>query len=154
MVNEEKQILIKDICARLPYYPMIQIYNDSWDGCRKGEFDNMLGFHYIEAFLCDRIEILPYLRPMSSMTEAELNECVQQSGIRDVECPHWHDLPKEKQFDERLKHSMDMFLVDSRTIDWLNKKMFDYRGLIRVGLALEAPEGMYESYRKAMEETK
>jgi hypothetical protein len=28
--------------------------------------------------------------------------------------------------------------------DWLNKKMFDYRGLIPMGLAIEAPEGMYE----------
>jgi len=27
---------------------------------------------------------------------------------------------------------------------WLNKKMFDYRGLIPMGLALEAKEGMYD----------
>ena len=29
--------------------------------------------------------------------------------------------------------------------DWLNKKMFDYRGLIPMGLALEAKEGMYKT---------
>ena len=31
----------------------------------------------------------------------------------------------------------------SKVLDWLNKKMFDYRGLISIGLAIEAPEGMY-----------
>ena len=31
----------------------------------------------------------------------------------------------------------------SNSIDWLNENMFDYRGLIEKGLALEAPEGMY-----------
>ena len=30
-------------------------------------------------------------------------------------------------------------------IDWLNKNMFDYRGLIKRGLALEAPKGMYST---------
>jgi len=29
-------------------------------------------------------------------------------------------------------------------VDWLNAHHFDYRGLIEKGLALEAPEGMYE----------
>jgi hypothetical protein len=28
-------------------------------------------------------------------------------------------------------------------IDWLNAHHFDYRGLIEKGLAIEAPEGMY-----------
>lgn len=32
----------------------------------------------------------------------------------------------------------------SNLIDWLNTYHFDYRGLIEKGLALEAPEGMYE----------
>jgi hypothetical protein len=30
-------------------------------------------------------------------------------------------------------------------LDWLNKKMFDYRGLIEKGLAIEAPKGMYNT---------
>ena len=37
------------------------------------------------------------------------------------------------------------FWDNVRLIDWLNKKMFDYRGLIPMGLALEAPEGMYST---------
>ena len=33
--------------------------------------------------------------------------------------------------------------IETKRIDWLNKKMFDYRGLIELGLALEAPKDMY-----------
>ena len=32
-----------------------------------------------------------------------------------------------------------------KVFDWLNKKMFDYRGLIPAGLALETPEGIYNN---------
>ena len=35
-----------------------------------------------------------------------------------------------------------MFMDD--VFSWLNKKMFDYRGLIPMGLALCAPEDMYK----------
>jgi hypothetical protein len=35
----------------------------------------------------------------------------------------------------------------AKVTDWLNKKMFDYRGLIPMGLALEAPEGMYKELK-------
>ena len=90
-------------------------------------------------------ECKPCLRSISKLTKEELNECVGQSGIRDVKCPNWNDLPKEKHFEARLNHSINMFLVDSRTIDWLNVHHFDYRGLIPMGLALEAPEGMYRT---------
>ena len=67
-------------------------------------------------FAAVRIEkIKPYLRPMSSMTEEERQE-------------------------------YGLILCDELSInqfDWLNRKMFDYRGLIPKGLALEAKEGMY-----------
>lgn len=32
---------------------------------------------------------------------------------------------------------------DISVVDWLNSHHFDYRGLIKKDLALEAPEGMY-----------
>ena len=37
----------------------------------------------------------------------------------------------------------DTKMVEVLHIDWLNKKMFDYRGFISKGLALKAPKGMY-----------
>ena len=90
-------------------------------------------------------ECKPCLRPLSSMTEEELNECVEQSSIRDVVCPNWRSLPKERHFEARLNHSINMFLVDSKTIDWLNAHYFDYHRLIESGLALEATKGIYNT---------
>jgi hypothetical protein len=68
-------------------------------------------------------KVFPYLRPMSSMTEKEKNEYDNiVYGITNIGS-------KYKYYD---------------LVDWLNKKMFDYRGLIEKGLALESPESMYE----------
>ena len=117
MKKEDKELLLKDLCARLPYKIKVRIYNDSWEGCKKGEFDNIMGFHHVEAFKCDRIEIEPYLRPMSSMTEEEKYEFDSYHNM-------FNNNPVE-------------------LIDWLNSHYFDYRGLIEKDLALEAPEGMY-----------
>lgn len=72
-------------------------------------------------------EVLPYLRPLSSMTEEE-----------------------RKEYNEYLFYGYSIGLMSNtetayELIDWLNKKMFDYRGLILMNLALEAPEGMYKN---------
>jgi len=163
MTKEERELLIQDICERLLYGVKFESYDKipivEYSVCNK-VFIHEQGYVIIElldkgfdgnALASTSINLTtvsrlpkPYLRPMSSMTEDELNECVQQSGIRDVECPDWHSLPKEKHFEARLKHSINMFLADSRTIRWLNEHHFDHRGLIEKGLAVEAKEGMYD----------
>ena len=139
MTQEDKELLLKDLCARLPYHPQIRIYNDSWEGCRIGEFNNTLGFHHVEAFLCDRIEITPYLRPMSSMTEEEKKEIRRYFRNCIDELHKTSDV--EKQF-------FLGFCQDAVSLDYLNSHYFDYRGLIGRGLALEAPEGMYNEKEK------
>ena len=119
MTQEDKKLLYKDLCMRLPYHPQIHICNDSWKGMMIGEFDNNLYSHHLDAFWCDRIEIKPYLRPMSSMTE-----------------------------EERIKYESLYDCIDEgliKVFDWLNAHHFDYRGLIEKGLALEAPEDMYKT---------
>lgn len=144
MTREEKQLLLKDLCGRLPY---------ELKGLQRGKVQRLLimdsfGSYQVNGynawFSLNSVEFKPYLRPMSSMTEEELNECVYQSGIKDIECPNWQDVPKEKQFEARLNHSIAVFLTDSNNVDWLNAHHFDYRGLIEKGLALEAPENMYK----------
>ena len=67
------------------------------------------------------VDIKPYLRPMSSMTEEEKNE----------------------HFGRTM--TIDIVETSQQVIDWLLKHHFDYRGLIPMGLALEAPEGMYKT---------
>ena len=104
MTNEEKQLLLKDICARLPYGVK---YQDRIEG----------GIHILSLGIIHHYErFIPYLRPMSSMSYEEKDEY------------------------DRLVMCNASWVVD----DWLNKKGFDYRGLIPMGLALEAPEGMYK----------
>lgn len=150
MTIEEKTLLVKDLSARLPYGVRIREYNDEYrwhDGVLSTITNDYFskGEPSIEGDWINRVEdVKPYLRPMSSMTEEELNECVCQSGIKDIECPNWKDIPNEKQFEARLNHAIAVFLTDSNNVDWLNAHHFDYRGLIEKGLAIKAPKEMYK----------
>lgn len=75
-------------------------------------------YHDIELY------IKPYLRPLSSMTDEEHEE--YRKHVKEV-------------------NGFTYDINCSDLVDWFNRKMFDYRGLIPKGLAIEAPEGMYES---------
>lgn len=112
MTQQDKQLLLKDLCGRLPY------------GIRyKGDGGWGINPYQHTTALCTILtgeEPLVYLRPMSSMTEEE-----------------------RRHYDELACDFDGISMADS--IDWLNKNMFDYRGLIEKGLALEAPEGMYKT---------
>ena len=120
MPQEEKQLLLAVLCARLPYgvkfhytkHPQSNIDQDC-NGTAIGYYCNLIVSANDKDFCVDRCKL--YLRPMSSMTEEERQE-------------------------------YGLVLCDELSInqyDWLNKNHFDYRGLIEKGLALEAPEGMY-----------
>ena len=148
MTKEDKQLLLKDLCMRIPYRTFVCLnpgaYNKP-ETCILTGVDGEQVYLNVDSdpFRIDHIK--PYIRPMSSMMEEELNECVCQSGIKDIECPNWQDIPKEKQFEARLNHAIAVFLTDSNNIDWLLAHHFDFRGLIEKGLALEAPEGVYKT---------
>ncbi len=142
--EEEKQLLSVDLSGRLQY-GVKMYYNTSFedgDGVLTGTF---LDYDYIEIddsklFLSD---CKPYLRPMSSMTDKEKKELIKLFGTCQAIEPGvgstpWYNVPETKieliEFSFRYTHKL---------VDWLNKHMFDYRGLIPLGLSLEAPEGMY-----------
>lgn len=123
MRREDKELLLKDLCSRLPYGVMCK-FTDTFDGC---EVDNVLQPDDISDMFrhrshCDsRIHVKPYLRPMSSMTKEEYNEV--------------GDLLKAE--DPSLNLNEVMATIE---IDWLNAHHFDYRGLIPKGLAIEVTE--------------
>ena len=134
MTQEEKQLLLKDLCGRLPYgvkvkyaIPtlLVSIRND-----RKG-IKVITESTYIEHVVYDIEDIKPYLRPMSSMTEKEKKE-------RDFYCRY---KPYDKNIGESYLTEYDM----PDYLDWLLTHHFDYRDLIEKGLAIEAPEGMYKT---------
>lgn len=121
MTQEEKQILIKDLCARLPYGVYVDAYSWQKDTPKLlvecvpeyvGEeivVKGLAGRHSIK-------EIKPYLRHESSMTDEEKE--------------NFHKLKVYNHNDCK---------------DWYNSHHIDDRGLIEKGLALEAPEGMYKN---------
>lgn len=123
MTQEEKQLLLKDLCARFPYGVICNLYDveDTDKKFKLKELSNLI----ISAINSGCIK--PYLRPMSSMTEDEQRTLDSMcNGVEMVS-----RLSGLKMFD--------------KAFDWLDKKGFDYRGLIPIGLALEAPEGMYKT---------
>lgn len=115
MTQEEKELLLKDLCARL-YTGTVVNYNDT-EGC-----DYELTIRTLSNFPEEKLKC--YLRPMSSMTEEEYKE--------------WRYLYLPLPHDNEATETQ-------RRIDWLNAHHFDYRGLIEKGLALEAPEDMYKN---------
>ena len=135
MTQEEKSLLIKDLCARWPYKIMVHIRYNTKERCY-GE----LTPKDIQWFIDSKIEeIKPYLRPMSSMTEEENKKRKQLGILCAINDNH------EKIFDGFWNESVDTQL---KALDWLNVHHFDYRGLIEKGLALKAPEGMYNLKEK------
>ena len=129
MTQEEKQLLFKDLCARLPYGVVaLKTYKEgsktmeSTSLIETDDIDMLLGT--VEDMEEAHYAIKPYLRPISSMTEEELFNY--------------------KHLD-LLNYDNDGFeMPNFRGIDWLLAHHFDYRGLIEKGLALEAPEDMYK----------
>ena len=136
MTQEEKQLLLKDLCARLPYETWVQYEEKEWlvTGYGHGRVSLLPSVFSSVGGPCPLVEeVRPYLCPMSSMTEEEKGEIRQQF------CYEW-----EESVTELMYYSIEIGDADC-LIDWLHEHHFDYRGLIEKGLALEAPEGMYKT---------
>ena len=116
MTQEDKELLLKDLCARLPYKVKISIpelftkkeqietLNEIFKG-KDGLYrvnDSGILIEYVK----------PYLFPLSSMTEEQNKE--------------W------------LYTLSSDYHITYDTVDWCNKNHFDYRGLIPMELAIDA----------------
>ena len=157
MTEQEKQLLLKDLCARLPYgvkcTTKLTGYNDVY--IVQGVFEDNV---FIDCPVYEEgddewmIEsIIPFLRPMSSMTEEEAKEIAILYGLKDILSIKITDEYIDVAVDdgvcstERWTIWYDEIISSIEIFDWLNRKYFDYRGLIPMGLALEAPNGMYKT---------
>lgn len=118
MEKDLKDLLLHDLCARLPYHVRLKVWLK--DGTTEEGFLDLkhnYGDVLRDAFYYNKIiDIKPYLVPMSSMTEEQKNEY--------------------QYITERWMNDSSYSISDS--IDWLNKNHFDYRGLIEKGLAIDA----------------
>ena len=131
MKQEDKQLLLVDLCSRLPYNVKCQ-FEDTirvTDGESDPFYDYILSARNLDLFINHKnFYIKPYLRPMSSMTEEERAEFYKVGGI--------------------MSHKVetDTYVLTAfspEAYDWLNKHHFDYRELIPKGLAIKAPEEIY-----------
>ena len=128
MTQENKELLLRDLCSRLPYGVVCaDIYTDEkfinkWnilaiDGTYANEFVQVCisNCEKIYGYKTSITNIKPYLFPLSSMTEEQ-----------------------KEEFD-RL-YTYDALIVEPqlKLIDFCNKHHLDYRGLIPMGLAIDA----------------
>ena len=129
ITQEEKNLLLKDLCARLPYDVKVncndKVYN--FNGIQYFNICILTDDNENNAFTTAGIKyIKPYLFPLSSMTEEQktffddkhidIDDILGIVAIfAHVNCEEWIEI-----------------------IDWLNKNHFDYRGLIPKGSAIDA----------------
>lgn len=115
MTQNEKDLLLKDLCARLPYGVNCKIYHKYryYDMKLSGVFDNEVYFTDDNGSLyIDYENIKPYLFPLSSMTDEQVEE--------------YNAMYEENRYSWR-----------ENIIDWFNKNHFDYRNLIDKNLAID-----------------
>ena len=134
MTQEERNLLIKDLCARLPYgVKMTHIADD--EHCPKtliGIAKDMITLEGIGGYECVDIEdYKPYLFPLSRLNS--LTD--EQKKTLKVMCD-WND--EEADAQSILVLYQKHFVMKTDVIDWLNQNHFDYRGLIEKGLAIDA----------------
>ena len=131
MAQEGTQLLLKDLCARLPYGVKVSF---------RGKTEVLHEAHIYQSvqtivgesgilYDVDTPNIKPYLRPMSSMTSKEWVE--------------FCDCSLKDEASWAITGNGQRLIPHQNREDYLNSKHFDYRGLIEMGLALEAPDGMY-----------
>ena len=126
MTQENKDLLLRDLCARLLYNVICQVEFKE-DGKYNSKDMLLSGIFTDEAYFTTKggsvysNEYKPYLFPLSSMTEEQYDELYIDSRV------------KNDSID-----ILDALANDMDAIDWLNKNHFDYRGLIEKGLAIDA----------------
>ena len=148
MTQEDRELLLKDLCTRLPYGTIIlhEGWNYEWDDSistwervvgMDDEFvytkviDTKTGEEYREdKWPISTFDDKPYLRPMSSMTKEEENEYFLITE-RFYDVYTTNDTPAYTG--ERMVFVDDV----EELIDFYNAHHFDYRGLIKKGLAIE-----------------
>ena len=120
MTQEDKELLFKDLCARLPYNVICQVeFRESGKYQSKSMF--LSGVFTDEAYFTTESgsiysnEYKPYLFPLSSMTDE------QEEEYNDLNC-----------------YELGGFPHTEKALDYLIKNHFDYRYLIDEGLAIDA----------------
>jgi hypothetical protein len=149
MKQEDKDLLLQDLCARLPYG--VKAYIKNWSKLDRKYYEGVYTVNSVHPSLnsiygstekCGVEVILgysdyfirPYLFPLSSMTEEQKIECFKGTDIElDEHNEIWSTFPISNS--DIVLTNLNNWL---KVINWLNKNHFDYRGLIEKDLAFDA----------------
>ena len=138
MTQEDKALLLKDLCARLPYGVKVNgvflNYNKDKGKILYEECVKELDYNHLRRYWT----LKPYLFPLSSMTEEQKKEISKRYKLHTyyglcIEITNH----SEGYWDDDNSCNLQDYLW---LVDWFNKNHFDYRGLIEKGLAIDATE--------------
>lgn len=142
MTQENKELLLKDLCARLPYgvkcnmgdnkpYTLSRIEVDNLNGHLLDFIENKDGLD-MQVYIS---EVKPYLFPLSSMTDEQKKEFISVAGYEtnEEDCGRH----KETYYYDMVGHEGKLY-PNYDALDYLYKKHIDVRGLIPMGLANDA----------------
>lgn len=137
MEQTSNELLLKDLCSRLPYGVKVQMSD--------GTIEELINVN-VSTFIHNDLKGLPkpYLFPLSSMTEEQFHELKEITDFKynrnNLELVEWTKTHKTIEF--WLEEVPQYKVVE--VFDWLNKNNFDYRCLIERGLAIDATgKGIY-----------
>lgn len=134
MIQEDKELLFKDLCARLPYHPHVKVWLKDRT-TEEGSLDLEHNYNDIlrDAFYYNKIvKIKPYLYPISSITKEQLFEVQEILGKNEIEIKN--EFISIIDSDRNTITYLEILAV----LEWFNKNHFDYRGLIEKRLAIDA----------------
>lgn len=151
MIEKNKKLLLRDICARLPYGVKCEVIKYRIDGemvyIRSGSSALGLTINNVKELVTDNLyEIKPYLFPLESITEEQKEDLlltiVGKEGLKLFSITKDGIISNDKaeqSFENFSLHSINFSNANIEAyIDWLHKNHFDYRGLIPMGLANDA----------------
>jgi hypothetical protein len=136
MTQEQKSILFKDLCGRLPHGVKISV-NDKVETLQGiNILDNVV--EYDSCLSSDIEEVKPYLFPISSMTDEMLEE-LNANGFfkyRDTIANVSH-LESKNGINEEIYTYIDIECI-SFLIEYFHSHHIDYKGFIEKNLAIDA----------------
>ena len=127
MTQEDKEILLKDLCARLPY-GVKGIVEDGIKVTTPFEWPVEKSIEFSMRYMVIKNGWRPYLFPMSSMTE-EQNDSWRDAWFPDLMSSTDINYPESEKY---------LALSHYKSMEWLYKHHFDVNGLIEKGLAIDA----------------
>ena len=140
MTQENKELLLKDLCGRIPYQVYCKVPGDSvlklFSCDAAGNLTFSIEFSNGAKTTYNVEEVVPYLRPMNTMTDKEYWELSKYTNYNDA-------YAIQDSTNDKIAREQAWAGCNAREIDWLNANGFDFRGLIEKGLAEAAPKYMY-----------